>query len=163
MWLWYTASESIYAAEIPHSFGIYVYVLNISWCRPLFTVISGTTALTLRSRYLKNSETVTLVNAEEDLVDSGNSSHDEKEDAHNIGEDDADGADVSTDTWINYTARRKMIVGVSGPQDSVQCVTEIVDISELFLARNLLDGLHQNQIAMLRYINITRAGDGYGR
>lgn len=97
---------------------------------------------------------VTLVTAEEDIVDSGNSSHDE-DDANNIGDqdnDNTDGADVSTDTRINYAEQRKMFVGVSGPQDSVQCVTEIVDISKLFLARNLLDGVHQNQTAMLNNI-----------
>jgi hypothetical protein len=56
-----------------------------------------------------------------------------------------------------------MFVGVSGPQDSVQCVTEIVYIFELFLARNLLDRLHQNQTAMLSNINIIWAEDSYGR
>lgn len=42
---------------------------------------------------------------------------------------------------INNIGKREMFAGISGPQDSAQNVTKIVDIFTLFLAKHTLDRL----------------------
>jgi hypothetical protein len=46
---------------------------------------------------------------------------------------------------INYIGRRERSTGISGPQDSAQSVTEIMDILNYFLSRSLLKRLPRTQ------------------
>jgi hypothetical protein len=95
-----------------------------------------------RSGVLADSETATVVNAEQYLVDWDDGFDDEEEAAHNVryqdGDSDADGASVSIDTYvwqdkINYIAWKTVFAYVSRPEGSAQGVTKIMDIFELFL------------------------------
>jgi hypothetical protein len=91
----------------------------------------------VKSVYLTDSEKTTLISTEEDIVDSDDSSDDEN-DLHNMMEAVLVQIYMWTDLVI-YIAQSEMFVGVSEPRASTQGVTEIVDILELVLARNLLD------------------------
>jgi hypothetical protein len=121
-----------------------------------------------RWRCLTDNEMAALLNAKEDLaksdncmVDSDASTDNEEENVIISDQDDdsdASGTRVTTDTYvwedvINYIGRREMSTGVSGPQDSAQSVTEIMDIFNYFLARNLLARLQQTQTTAQQYKN----------